>query len=248
MSGGALHIAIAGFGGRMGQEIRWMADADPDVQISAGIVHHHRTPAEGIPLVTSVADLPESTGAIIDFSVPGATLDIARGAADRGIPLVIGTTGVSAAGVEALRNLSTRIPIWYARNMSYGVAVLHELLRQAARQLPGFDIELVEMHHRNKVDAPSGTALALGETLQREIPGSEITTGRTGASKRAGHEIGIQSLRGGGNFGEHTVVFASDDEEIRISHRALSRSVFASGAIRAAKRIAGAEPGWYGPE
>ena len=243
-----LQIAIAGFGGRMGQEIRRMADADPEVQVVAGIVRHRRESQDGIVLATSVAELPEETGAIIDFSVPGATLDIAHGAAERGIPLVIGTTGIRDADVKILRELSRQIPIWYARNMSYGVAVMHELLQQAARQLAGYDIELVEMHHRNKVDAPSGTALALAETLQREVPGSEITTGRSGASKRADREIGIQSLRGGGNFGEHTVIFASDDEEIRIGHRALSRSVFASGAIRAAKRIAGTAPGWYGPE
>jgi 4-hydroxy-tetrahydrodipicolinate reductase len=225
-----------------------MADADPDVQVIAGIVRHPRDASDGIVLVTSATAVPEGTGAIIDFSVAGATLDIARGAASRGIPLVIGTTGLGDAEVKVLRGLSERIPIWYARNMSYGVAVVHDLLRQAARQLTGYDIELVEMHHRNKVDAPSGTALALAETMQREVAESRITTGRSGISKRNDLDIGIQSLRGGGNFGEHTVVFASDDEEIRISHRALSRSVFASGAIRAAKRIAGAEPGWYGPE
>src|SRR6185312_4622089 len=97
------------------------------------------------------------------------------------------------------RGLSERIPIWYARNMSYGVAVVHDLLRQAARQLTGYDIELVEMHHRNKVDAPSGTALALAETMQREVAESRITTGRSGISKRNDLDIGIQSIRGGGN-------------------------------------------------
>lgn len=248
MSDAPLHIAIAGIGGRMGREILQVASGDAAVDIAAGIVRPGGAAPGGVPLVTSVADLPTGIDVIIDFSVPAATLEIARGAAARSIPLVVGTTGLAEDDLAALKELAASIPIWYARNMSYGVSVLHDLLRRVVSDLPGYDIELVEMHHRNKVDAPSGTALALAETIQRELPGSVIVTGRSGVARRGDREIGVQSLRGGGNAGEHTVIFASDDEEIRISHRALSRSVFASGAIRAAKRIATAAPGWYSLE
>jgi 4-hydroxy-tetrahydrodipicolinate reductase len=249
MSGRSLRIAIAGIEGRMGREIRAIAERDEQIDVVAGIV---RAPATaetsgGVPLVTSVAEIPGEVevNVVIDFSVAASAVSIARGAAALSIPLVVGTTGISEGDLAVLRSISETIPIWYARNMSFGVSVLHDVLRRAAAELSGYDIEIVEMHHRNKVDAPSGTALALAETIQRTLGNGEITTGRSGSGRRAPGEIGVQSLRGGGSAGEHTVIFASDDEEIRFSHRALSRAAFASGAIRAAKRIATAPPGWY---
>jgi 4-hydroxy-tetrahydrodipicolinate reductase len=233
----------------MGREIRAIAGRDPGIEVVAGIVRVPATadPCGGVPLVTTVAEIPGDVGVdvLIDFSVASAAVAIARGAAARSLPLVVGTTGISDEDLARLRSFSGAIPIWYARNMSFGVSVLHDALRRAAVELAGYDIEIVEMHHRNKMDAPSGTALALAETIQGALAGGEITTGRSGSGRRAPGEIGVQSLRGGGNAGEHTVIFASDDEEIRFSHRALSRAAFASGAIRAARRIATAPPGWY---
>ena len=247
MSSAPLRIVIFGINGRMGREIQAVAARDEGVEIVAGFARPGTTldSVENLPIVTSIGQIPGVVDVAIDFSTADAAVTNARAAAERSIPIVIGTTGIGDADIETLRLLSASVPIWYARNMSYGVSVLHDVLRRMASELRDYDVEIVEMHHRNKVDAPSGTALALAETIQRGRGDGDITSGRTGSRRRASGEIGIQSLRGGGNSGEHMVIFASDDEEIRIGHRALSRSVFASGAIRAAKRIASAAPGWY---
>jgi 4-hydroxy-tetrahydrodipicolinate reductase len=231
----------------MGREIQAIGDRDGSVAIVAGIVRPGTPVTErgGIPIVTSIAQLPVEVDVLIDFSTAEAAVGNARAAAERSLPIVIGTTGISETDIAQLRGLAASIAIWYARNMSYGVSVVHDVLRRIAAELRDYDVEIVEVHHRNKVDAPSGTALALAETIQRARREGDITSGRTGSGRRGDGEIGVQSLRGGGNVGEHTVIFASDDEEIRIGHRALSRSAFASGAIRAAKRIATATPGWY---
>ena len=247
MSSVPLRIAIFGFNGRMGREIQAIAARDEGVEIVAGIVRPGTTPdlAGDLPIVNSIGEITGEVDVAIDFSTAHAAVTNARAAAERSIPIVIGTTGISDVDIATLRSLSASVPIWYARNMSFGISVLHDVLRRMASELRDYDVEIVEMHHRGKVDAPSGTALALAETIQRGRADGEITTGRSGSGRRASGEIGIQSLRGGGNSGEHMVIFASEDEEIRIGHRALSRSAFASGAIRAAKRIASAAPGWY---
>lgn len=231
----------------MGREILTLAERDDTVEIVAGIVRQGTAHDASVrfPQVTSIAEIPGDVDVVIDFSSAASSVAHARAAAERSLPLVIGTTGLEEDDLTALRLLAASIPIWYARNMSFGVAVLHDVLRRMAAELREYDVEIVETHHRNKVDAPSGTALALAETIQRGRAGGTISTGRSGSGRRLDGEIGIQAMRGGGNAGEHTVVFSSADEEIRIEHRALSRSAFASGALRAAKRIASAAPGWY---
>nr|MBA3275442.1 4-hydroxy-tetrahydrodipicolinate reductase [Chloroflexia bacterium] len=188
---------------------------------------------------------------LIDFSTPASSVAAASAAAGAGRPIVIGTTGLDADQMALLRDASERTPVWYARNMSTGVSLLQRLLPEIARALAGYDIEVIEAHHRHKADAPSGTALMLAEAILAGLPDNgehPFVHGREGQAPRQPGEIGIHAVRGGGNSGEHTVLFASDEEEIQISHRAYSRHAFAAGAIRAARAIHGQPPDWYGPE
>jgi 4-hydroxy-tetrahydrodipicolinate reductase len=221
------------------------------------------TVAGGVGRTDDLAALVRDIDVLVDFSTPDGTLAAVMAASRAGIPLVTGTTGLPPDLVERLRQASTTIPVWYARNMSTGVSLLQRILPDIARALAGYDIELTEMHHRHKVDAPSGTALMLVEAIERGLAGEQgregssqarndsvagRVYGREGYAPRQPGEIGIHAIRGGGNAGEHTIVFASDEEEIRITHRAYSRSAFAAGAIRAAKAIHDQPAGWYGPE
>ncbi|MGB3327343.1 MAG: 4-hydroxy-tetrahydrodipicolinate reductase [Thermomicrobiales bacterium] len=246
-----IRLGIVGITGRMGREIVALAAADPTLALVGGVARPGQTLAEvdGVPLWASLPDLFAAIDVAIDFSTPEGSVAAAQAAEEAGIPIVIGTTGLDGAQMDALRAASARTAIFYARNTAHGVNALLGVLPQIAATLAGYDIEIVEMHHRHKKDAPSGTALALGEAVAAGLPQPLTRTvhGRDGVAPRQPGEIGFHSLRGGGNTGEHTIVFASDGEEIRISHRALNRGAFADGALRAAKDLVGAAPGWYGP-
>ena len=237
---GVLRIGLVGAGGRMGRELTALIRADPGLALAGGI---GREGAGELPALLAACDVA------IDFSGPALTVATAQAAANEGCPLVCGTTGLEADQMAALRAASTRVPVWYARNMSTGVSLLQQVLPEIARALAGYDIEVIEAHHRHKVDAPSGTALMLAEAIQRGLEGAHPHVhGREGHAPRREGEIGFHAIRGGGNPGEHTLLFASDDEEIRVSHRTFSRTAFAAGAIRAARAVHGQPPGWYGPE
>lgn len=240
IAGTPLRLAVVGLSGRMGREIAALAAADETLSIAGGV--GRETLAE-LPGVVAAADV------VIDFSVPDATSAVIGVVREARVPLVIGTTGLLPEMVADLRDLATVVPVWYARNMSTGVSLLQRILPEMARALAGFDIEVLEAHHRYKVDAPSGTALMLAEAILAGLDQpTPFVHGREGQAPREVGEIGFHAIRGGGNPGEHTVLFASEQEEVRISHRAFTRQVFAAGAIRAARAIHGAEPGWYGPE
>lgn len=251
-SSAPIRIGIVGITGRMGREIVALAADDPEVTVVGGFAGTTRAVPDvgGVPVLASLADLFAQVDVAIDFSKPAGSVAAATFAADAGVPIVIGTTGLDSGQMDALRAASTRTAVSYARNTAHGVNALLDLLPQIAAALAGYDIEIVEMHHRHKQDAPSGTALALGEAIVAGLPQPPTRTvrGRDGVSPRQPGEIGFHSLRGGGNSGEHTILFASDGEEIRISHRALNRGAFAAGAIRAAKALVGSGPGWYGPQ
>lgn len=251
-----LRLGIVGIAGRMGREIVSAAADDPGVRVIGGTVRPGCPGAAGglpadVAIHESLTDLLPAIDVVIDFSTPTASVETAQLAAEAGVPVVIGTTGLSDEQMALLRTASAHIPVWYARNMSTGVGTLMRILPEIARALEDYDIELVENHHRHKVDAPSGTALALAEAIITGLAedGQEhpFVHGREGRSPRQTGEIGIHAVRGGGNSGEHEVIFASDEEEIRIGHRAYNRGAFAAGAIRAAKRIVTLSPGWHGP-
>jgi 4-hydroxy-tetrahydrodipicolinate reductase len=187
---------------------------------------------------------------VIDFSVPSAVFENARNAEEHAAALVVGTTGLGPEHREALAQAARRVPVVVAANMSVGVNLLLGLTRRVAAVLgPDYDIEIVEMHHRHKVDAPSGTALALGAAAAEgrgvtlDEAAVRVRDGQTG--ERLKGTIGFASLRGGDVVGEHTVIFAADGERLELTHRASSRAVFAKGAVRAALWCAGKPAGLY---
>jgi 4-hydroxy-tetrahydrodipicolinate reductase len=187
--------------------------------------------------------------AVIDFSSPKATGELLKLAAAHAKPVVIGTTGHSPSERQALLGLAASVPCVWSGNFSVGVNLLFALTRRAARALgDDFDAEVVEMHHRMKVDAPSGTASRLLEIIleERKLDRGALRHGRQGITGERGRsEVGVHSLRGGDVVGDHTVVFAGTGERIELTHRASDRAVFATGALRAARWVVGRKPGVY---
>ncbi|MBD5647656.1 MAG: 4-hydroxy-tetrahydrodipicolinate reductase [Desulfovibrio sp.] len=246
-------IIIVGAAGRMGRTIRRLAEEEGGFVI-AGLVDREESlgsvQAGTIPVATSLEALGrEAAGAVaIDFTAPDASMATAATAAALGVPLVIGTTGFSEAQKAQLRELAEKTPLFWSANMSVGVNVLMRILPELARALgPAYDMEMVEIHHGRKKDAPSGTALALGEKLA-EARGWELEKVRCSArdgiiGARPKEEIGIQALRGGDVVGVHSIYFLGPGERIEVTHEAHSRENFAGGALRAAHWLAGRKPG-----
>ena len=233
-----MRIGIIGSGGRMGKAIASLLD------------HGEYTLAGGIDQGEQPGPLADRSDVLIDFSSPGAlaaTLDAARRAT---VPLVIGTTGLSDADHAAIDDAARTIPLLQTGNTSLGVTLLAHLVRDAAARLgPDWDVEIVEMHHRGKVDAPSGTALLLGEAAAR---GRGVDLSVVRDSGRDGHtgpreagDIGFAALRGGTVAGDHSVVFAGEEERITLSHSAEARTIFARGAVRAARWLIDQPAGRY---
>lgn len=251
-------IAIAGVGGRMGQALLQAVNEAPGAELGAaseqaGSSWLGRSPAEWASHVTVVADLNQCGAdfdVLIDFTRPEAALAHAELCATQSKRLVVGTTGLTATQETALRAFAARIPLVFAPNMSVGVNLSFKLVEIAAQVLgESADIEIIEAHHRHKVDAPSGTALRLGriiaETLGRDLATDAIygREGQTGARER--RSIGFATVRGGDIVGEHTTLFAGDGERLEITHRATSRLNFANGAVRAAQWLMQQPAGCY---
>jgi 4-hydroxy-tetrahydrodipicolinate reductase len=257
-----VNIAILGAGGRMGRAlIRTLADT-PGRALSAAVEHtgspligHDAAvlaglPPGGIAITADTAAAIAASTVAIEFSTPSATVKHAELAADKGVAYVVGTTGLAEADEEVLREAAQRIPVVYADNYSIGMTLLGDLVQRAAARLgPEFDIEIVEMHHRHKVDAPSGSALALGRAAAtgRGVVLDEVAVrGRDGVTcAREAGTIGFAALRGGDVPGDHTVIYAGDGERLELTHRASSRDIFARGAIRAALWAVGMPAGLY---
>jgi 4-hydroxy-tetrahydrodipicolinate reductase len=251
-------VCVVGAGGRMGEAVRRALADEPGLELAAGLEAPGH-PGIGSPLPEGPVLQDDAKAALagcdvaVDFTVPAATLANLRAAADAGVAYVTGTTGFDAAQKAELSALAERIPLVHAPNFSLAVNVLAWLTREAARRLgPGFDAEIVELHHVAKRDAPSGTALRLGEAVA-EGRGQELAdhlvlerAGEIGA--RPADAIGIQTLRGGDNPGEHTVHFVGQGERIELTHRSFTRDHFARGAVRAASWLIGKPPGQYGIE
>ena len=256
-------IIMCGAAGRMGVTILRCAAEDPEFEIAGG-VEAGDSPAIGrtvgeligkpeidAPIVGNFADLAPPGGAVaIDFSLPEGLVSQVRWSVERGIPSVIGTTGVGDAERAEIEKASGRIPVVFAPNMSVGVNTLFKIVGDVARILgESYDVEIAEMHHRFKKDAPSGTARRLGEIVAEAMGGTYedlVVDGRSGITgERAARQIGMHALRGGDVVGEHTVTFAALGERVELTHRAHSRETFARGALRAAKWASGREPGLY---
>ena len=232
-------ILITGSKGRMGHAIADACDHDDEVEVGARI-----------DVGDSLEDALAKSDAVIDFSFHTFTPEVANACAEAGKRLVIGTTGHSDEELAAIEKASATIPICMAPNFSVGVNTLFWLTRKATEILgEEFDLEVVEMHHRLKVDAPSGTAKRLGEILAEASGVSykeDTVHGREGiVGARTKKEIGMHSMRGGDVVGDHTVIYANVGERVELTHKASSRDTFAKGSVRAAKWLAGKEPGMY---
>ncbi len=250
-----MKLIITGACGRMGRAVAEAA-ANSGAIVAAGVdINCTSAPLTfKYPVYEKLSDFTGAADVLVDFSHHTATESILAFALARRLPVVIATTGQTDADMAAMRAASASIPIFYSRNMSLGVNMLIELVRSAAAALGArYDIEIVEEHHKHKLDAPSGTALMLADAASaglRTAEGADFTTQiiTERASRRAERgegEIGIHSVRGGSIVGEHEVIFAGQNEIIRLSHSASSREVFADGAIRAAAFIIGKPAGLY---
>ncbi len=245
-------VAIHGALGRMGQTVLDQALAARWAKVVA-LYERPDHPFLGTPEVRSGVTLTapwqgEAADLVVDFSSPAALQALVSGW-QGSAALVSGTTGLSAEQKASLQELAQRVPVLWAPNMSMGIVVLQALVEKAAILLgTDYDAEILEMHHRHKVDAPSGTAMALAGALQRVRPDAKVVTGRDGTcGPRTTNEIGVMALRGGDVVGEHEVILAGNGESIRLRHVASHRGVFASGALRFGRWLLEQPPGFYTP-
>lgn len=242
-----LKIMITGVSGAMGQKLITIIGQAEDAQIVAGFDHLEN---QGLPfpVFTDLNKCQIEIDAIIDFSHFSAFPAIIGFATERKIPIVIATTGLSETDQQKLTEASGIIPVFKTANMSLGINLLAKALREMAVTLEaGYDIEIIEKHHNKKADAPSGTALLLADAVNAGLNDKKTYTyGRFGReAKRTQNELGIHAIRGGTIPGEHSVIFAGNDEIIEIKHTAMSKNVFAEGALKAARYLVDQKPGLY---
>jgi 4-hydroxy-tetrahydrodipicolinate reductase len=257
-----VRIAVTGAAGRMGRELIRVISTTSGCVLSGGTENRSSPhigadlgilaglPALGIAVTSSARDVVSRSDAIIDFTAPAATIEMAELAAQAGIVHVIGTTGLDERDETAIKSAARHATVIKAGNMSLGVNLLTAVTRRIAEVLDAdFDIEIVEMHHRHKVDAPSGTALMLGvaaaegRKIDLKTNADMVRDGHTGPRQRG--NIGFATLRGGSVVGDHTVIFAGEGERIEITHKAGDRSIFARGAVKAALWGQGKGPGLF---
>lgn len=243
------NVILCGCGGRMGHAVTELINKSDDFRIVAGVDVNAASVAAAcqFPVYQNIKDFPDKADVIIDFShhtALGALLDYATSTKT---PIVVCTTGHTDEERAMMKDVSASVPVFFSRNMSIGINLLVELCRRASRTLGvGFDVEIIEKHHNQKLDAPSGTALMLAEALADEREETEFVYDRhERMQKRSQAEIGIHAVRGGTIVGEHEVMFAGNNEIITLSHSATSREIFANGALRAAGFVVGKAPAMY---
>lgn len=248
-----MRVALNGALGRMGRMVQEAADEAGDEVVA--LVERPEHPQAGRMVQTPwgerevLADPARVAGpvdAAVDFSAPDAAVAFIEALAKRGVPVVSGTTGLSEAHLDRIRSAARHAPVLWTSNTSLGVFCLHEVCALARRILgPAYDVEVVEVHHRHKRDAPSGTALSLVRRLT-EGTGERLVAGRQGdVGPRTDAEVGVLAVRGGEVVGEHTVLFLGRHDRIEVTHRAASRRLFADGAVALARRLVGRSPGLY---
>jgi 4-hydroxy-tetrahydrodipicolinate reductase len=241
-------IIMHGCNGRMGQNITRLVAADPEIEIVAGVDMF-----DGItntyPVFKSITECDVPADVVIDFSAASTVDTLLDYCAAKQIPVVLCTTGLNADQLAKVEEMSKKVAILKSANMSMGINLLQKVLKDISPILAqaGFDIEIVEKHHNQKKDSPSGTALALGDSINEAFEEKyEYVYDRSDRNiARPQKEIGFSAVRGGTIVGDHDVIFAGEDEVITLSHRAYSRAVFGNGAIQAAKFLAGKEAGMY---
>lgn len=238
-------IVVTGASGRMGRTVLDLA-AERGVKTIAV----SRSETADADTACHPEDLPavlseQPADALVDFTVPAASVEFLEACVDTGTPAVIGTTGFDEAELARIDRTSERIPVLRAANFARGVQALLALVREAADSLPGYDVELTETHHNGKRDAPSGTATTLLDAIEETTDATERVHGREGIQPRSDGEIGVHVRRAGSVHGEHEVLFAGNDEVLTLTHRAESRRVFAAGALDAAAWLHGRDAGEY---
>ncbi len=243
-----INVIMHGCNGKMGRVVTNLIEAENEMQIVAGIDAYTQT-ANEYPVFSSIKECDVKADVVIDFAVTSAIDDLLEYAVGTKTPVVLCTTGLSAEQLEKVNAASNEVAILRSANMSLGINTLMKLLRIATEILAdrGFDIEIVEKHHNQKVDAPSGTALALADCINQVLDNEyDYTYDRsTLREKRKKKEIGLSAVRGGTIVGEHEIIYAGTDEVIEIKHTAYSKAIFAKGAIDAAKFLTGKAPGLY---
>ena len=240
-----LKVIINGYSGAMGKVLTKCVMEDNELEL---VCASSKDSLDGVPFKTysKMSDIEENANVIIDFSHHSAINDVLDYSTKTKTPLVIATTGFNDEELEKIQDASTIIPIFHSSNMSLGVNVLVKLVKEAAKALNGFDIEIIEKHHNKKLDSPSGTAVMIANGVKDVLADSEFIYGRHGRSeKRSSNEVGIHAIRGGTIVGEHTTIFAGHDEVVEIKHTAQSKGIFAKGAIAAAKFLVNKEAGYY---
>lgn len=239
-------LVLVGAAGRMGRAVAEALAGAPDVALKARVERRERWPRDAAGWSDDAAAVLAAGDVAVDFSSPAACAALAALCAGRGAALVTGTTGLDAAGEEALRAAARRVPVLRAANFSLGMAVLRRALATVLAALPpGWDVEIVERHHRMKADSPSGTALALAADVAAR--GGEVRCGRERGrtGPRPAGEVGVHAIRGGTWVGDHTVLLAGEGEWLELRHVVQDRQALAHGALAAVRFVAGAQPGLY---
>lgn len=250
-----MKVLISGLCGHMGTEVAKLAlagcrGADPAATVGVDI---NACGAEGMPCATDFASATDpcftTADCIVDFSHHSVTPSLLSYAVSHGIPVVLATTGHTREEEATIRAAAASIPLFFAANFSLGIALLIDTARQVAAALPEAEIEIIEKHHDRKLDAPSGTALAIAQALCEVRPQATLVMGRSGAGKRTPEEIGIHAIRMGNIVGEHEVMIGTPNQTITLKHEAHDRALFAEGALAAAEFLSkGRAPGLYGME
>lgn len=241
-----INLLINGASGKMGKKVRDALKNDTEMSAVCGVALEQDFSDKDFPIYSSYADVCKKVDVIIDFSSPACLDAILNFAKQHSIGAVLCSTGYTSDDENKINEAAKQIPIFRSANMSLGINVLIKAIKSAAKTLGGFDVEIIEKHHNQKADAPSGTALMLADAVKEVYPNDYYVYGRYGKDcKRTKSEIGIHAIRGGSIVGEHDVIFAGDSEVITFSHSASDRKVFAEGAIKAAKFIAFKTAGLY---
>lgn len=242
-----INILLSGCNGKMGQVITRLANEREGVCIGAGY-DLNTSLQNSYPVFSDLKKCNIDVDVIIDFSHPAALENLLQFAISRKIPAVISTTGLSNTQVKTLNDVSKHIPVFFSANMSLGVNLLIDLVKKATKVLhENFDIEIVEKHHNQKIDAPSGTALAIADAINSTLEEQQeyVYDRHSKRKKRSKNEIGIHAVRGGTIVGDHSIIFAGNDEIIELNHIAMSKEIFAVGSLNAAVFLHNKKPGMY---
>ncbi len=241
-----IKVLINGINGRMGQEVLTQVNNSEDFKVCSGVDKYNNKDYP-FPVYDNVSSIKEIPDVIIDFSVPEASMNILEFAKSNNVPIIIATTGFSDEQLNIIKEASKIIPVFRSGNMSYEINIMADIVAKLAKQLNNSDIEIIETHHRNKLDAPSGTALILADSINDALDDKmEYQYNRHSVrQKRPDNEIGIHSIRGGTEVGKHTVMFLGENETLEITHTVTSRSIFANGALKAAQFLFKQKNGLY---